>query len=149
MSLVALLDRQLVLMDELTILLKRELDTLMTNPIDGAELAALASAKQSTLTAIATLEDERRQSLAREGVEDEPSGMAEAARAAGCLPQWQALLDLARSAHHLNLLNGSLINQRMAHNRQVLAALQQLVGNPLYGVDGQTQRRGTGLTCKA
>ncbi|MFA5677481.1 MAG: flagellar protein FlgN [Pseudomonas sp.] len=149
MSLAAVIDRQSSLLEELGVLLQREFDLLMANPVASTALASLASAKEQALAAIEIEDARRRDLLAHAHYDDDPEGMAQAARRAGCLEQWQQLLDRTRGARHLNLLNGSLIGQRMAHNRQILAALQALAGNPLYGVDGQSQRRGGGLNCKA
>lgn len=51
---------------------------------------------------------------------------------------WQTLLNAAREAYRLNQMNGELIQMRLRHNHQALAALNQAAqNNSLYGPNGQ------------
>lgn len=55
------------------------------------------------------------------------------------LTVWLEIRDMADEAHHLNHVNGELIQMKLRHNQQALAALNQAVNNAnLYGPDGQT-----------
>ena len=144
-----LFEREETHLGTLVDLLRQEFDTLLQHPVDGAALEQLASAKQQQLGALEHLESLRRDSQASLGYPDTPAGAEQAARDQHCLAPWQRVLDGTRRAEHLNRLNGTLIQQRLDHNRRVLGALRELAGNPLYGIDGQSRRHGGSLSYKA
>lgn len=60
-------------------------------------------------------------------------------RAESLLPAWHSIQQLAGQAQQLNHTNGVLIQARLRHNQQALAALQNAARNTcgLYGPDGQ------------
>lgn len=93
------------------------------------ELGILATRRNSQLAALELAAD-------RAGIETwierHPSNVH--------LPKaWVRVLSLAAEAHELNRVNGELIQIRMLHNTQALAALRS-ASRPLnlYGPDGQT-----------
>jgi flagella synthesis protein FlgN len=52
---------------------------------------------------------------------------------------WQEISALADQARQLNRINGELIQMKLRHNQQLLAALSRAVNQAnLYGPDGQT-----------
>lgn len=150
MSLSALFEDQCRQAETLLALLKREQDALLCREVPGAELENLAAAKAECYQLLEAAERER---LALQG--DQPSlqgGLKsglQAAEAAGCLDLWQRLQGLLHQASHLNTLNGSLIQQRLDHNRKVLDVLGRLRGHALYGANGQHGRSGGGFQSRA
>lgn len=62
------------------------------------------------------------------------------------LAMWQEVRALAEQAKQLNNINGELIQMKLRHNQQVLAALSGAVNQAsLYGADGQSNfSSGTG-----
>lgn len=140
MSLENLLARQQQHLATLVKLLLHEQSLLLQGVPDGEQLTALAQLKQAELKAIETLETGRRNAQQKLGYEPGLRGAEHAARDAQCTPQWQDLQDSARRVSHLNQLNGTLIEQRMQHNQQVLTLLRELARDALYGQDGQQSR---------
>lgn len=147
-SMAQLIDVQIQHLDALRVLLEKESDELQ-GAANGETLEQLAEAKQRHLAELDRLETCRRQAQIQLGCSDDTAGAEQAADATDCLPQWQQLVQRARLAGDLNTLNGELIRQRMAHNSLVLDTLRTLAGNPLYGTDGQSGRRGNSLSVKA
>ncbi|MGA7594640.1 MAG: flagellar protein FlgN [Gallionella sp.] len=55
-----------------------------------------------------------------------------------CMAVWQSILDLAKRSRQLNRTNGELIQIKLRHNQQTLAALSNAASKAnLYGPDGQ------------
>lgn len=149
MSLANLLTQQQQHLEALLELLTREQATLVQGTVDGGQLTELAQRKQTELKAIDTLEKRRRGAQEKLGYTPGVPGAEQAARDANCVPQWQALQDTARRIAHLNQLNGTLIEQRMQHNQQVLSLLRELARDTLYGQDGQQNRGGGHINSSA
>lgn len=105
----------------------------------GAELEALeavARDKQQQLAALDALERQRQGHQQALG-DDTPTSAAEkVAVKEGVLGLWQDVLDKTRRAAHLNRLNGSLVQQRLCHNKRVLDTLLDLASSRLYDADG-------------
>lgn len=56
----------------------------------------------------------------------------------GALPVWQKIRGMAERAQQQNKVNGELIQMKLRHNRQALAALSKAADKAnLYGPDGQ------------
>ncbi|GHA05935.1 flagella synthesis protein FlgN [Oceanisphaera arctica] len=134
---------------QLTELLTEEQGALSQVQVDGELLSRLAADKQALLTQLETFENQRRQAQVRLGYGQDMAGAEQAARDAGCLPQWYDLLDSTRRIAHLNSLNGTLISQRLQHNQRMLNFLNEATGQTLYGPDGQSHRRGGKLNSRA
>jgi flagella synthesis protein FlgN len=122
-------------------LLEREQTILSHGDVD--QLLELLPEKNGLTAQLTALAIQRSQALAKEGLTDDPAGVAAwfaahpsetSARAA-----WSLLLPIARQAHELNRVNGDLIQLRMRHNAQ---ALEALLGSSdalgLYGPNGQS-----------
>jgi flagella synthesis protein FlgN len=61
------------------------------------------------------------------------------------LPVWQKLRGMAERAQRQNQVNGELIQMKLRHNRQALAALSRAADRAnLYGPDGQHNFTGGG-----
>ncbi len=149
MSLANLLATQQRHLDTLVDLLLREQELLIQGIPDGEQLSELARLKQAELKAIETIETGRRRAQQKLGYEAGLRGAEEAARDARCTQQWQTLQDGAARVAHLNELNGTLIEQRMQHNQQVLTLLRELARDTLYGQDGQQNRTGGHINSSA
>ena len=149
MSLANLLTTQHRHLDTLVELLMREQELLIQGVPDGEQLTELAKQKQGELKAIETIERGRRTAQQKLGYEAGLRGAEQAARDAQCTAQWQELQDAARRVAHLNELNGTLIEQRMQHNQQVLTLLRELARDALYGQDGQQSRTGGHISSSA
>lgn len=53
---------------------------------------------------------------------------------------WNALLESAKAAQHLNQVNGKLIETQLQHTQQALNALSSAANqSAVYGADGQTR----------
>lgn len=70
------------------------------------------------------------------------------ANAAGSLPTWHDIRQLAARAQQLNHTNGELIRIKLRHNQQALTALHTAANSTsnLYGPDGQPQLPASGRT---
>ncbi len=72
----------------------------------------------------------------------EPSGMETwlQTHAAGSLPLWREIQQLATHSRQLNHINGELIQSKLRHNQQALTVLHLAArsASGLYGPDGQT-----------
>jgi flagella synthesis protein FlgN len=122
-------------------LLKQEQQSLAAGDVDA--LTPLVSQKNILATDLAILAKQRNVLLAVENFAPDRAGIdawcehhpaKNKVRAA-----WSGILSLASEACELNRVNGELIQIRMQHNTQALAALQG-ASRPLnlYGADGQT-----------
>lgn len=136
-------------LEQLNTLLTEEQTALGQGQIDGELLARLAADKQALLDRLEEFETQRRQVQIRLGYGQDMAGAEQAARDAGCLPQWHALLEATRRTARLNKLNGVLIQQRLQHNQRMLNFLNEATGQSLYGPDGQSHQRGSRLSSKA
>ena len=122
-------------------LLKQEQQSLTAGDVDA--LTPLISQKNVLATDLAILAKQRNALLAVENFAPDRAGID-----AWCenhpaknkvRTAWSGILSLASEARELNRVNGELIQIRMQHNTQALAALQG-ASRPLnlYGADGQT-----------
>lgn len=94
------------------------------------ELTALANQRNTALAGLGLASD-------RTGIEDWLKGRPSDIRGRNA---WARIVELATEARNLNNLNGTLIQIRMQHNAQALAALQGASRTlNLYGPDGQTE----------
>lgn len=122
-------------MQALRELLQREQACLGRSDADGC--AALLDDKAVLVARLATLAGERHASLAALGHPGDETGMShwlETSPAA--FADWQALLAVARDANELNRVNGLLLGQLAARNRQALDALGVQAASRLYGPGG-------------
>jgi len=106
---------------------------------DLSKLEPLAEEKTYHLQQLAQLTDARNHWLAGLGYSSDRAGME---RGLGDCPDvagsWAELLRLARTAVHINKVNGLLIDQRLRYNQQTLTVLRAAAQDTsLYGSDGQ------------
>lgn len=94
------------------------------------QLAELTQAREHWLAVPAFFEDQ--DTMERRLADHPAAAMA-----------WQELLQLTKTAHQINEINGILVNQRLRYNQQRLCALQAaacgLHDSGLYGSNGQPQ----------
>ena len=138
-------------MQALLDLLTREQACLIA--ADAAGCAALLDDKAAQIAALSTLAARRHQQLAALGLPADEHGMRAWLRtdcrdANGHAAQaWQTLLDITRAARQRNRINGLLLGQLAARNRQALDALAiHSDGDALYGPHGQTGVRSRSST---
>ncbi len=125
-------------MRALLTVLEREQACLAEGNADGC--AALLEEKAAQVAALATLATQRHRRLATLGFAADEHGMSDWLRAApaGSATDWAALMTVTRDAHELNRINGLLLAQLSARNRQALDALGLRTAGPgLYSAGGQ------------
>lgn len=108
------------------------------------DLVELAQQKHELAAEVSTLDNQRNEALAAQGLSPDRSGVeawfAARPEAAAARDAWSTLIALATRAQETNDLNGELIQKRMQNTTQ---ALEALLGTPgsrltLYGPDGQS-----------
>lgn len=125
-------------MRALLAVLEREQACLAEGNADGC--AALLGEKATQVAALASLATERHRRLATLGFAADEHGMTAWLRVApaGSAADWDALMAVTRNAHELNRVNGLLLAQLSARNRQALDALGLRAAGPgLYSAGGQ------------
>ncbi len=125
-------------MHALLAVLEREQACLARGDADGC--AALLDEKAAQVATLSSLATQRHRQLAALGFPADEHGMTawlRSAKAGGTAP-WDALMAVTRDAHELNRVNGVLLAQLSARNRQALDALGMRAPGPgLYGAGGQ------------
>lgn len=125
--------------------LEREQHCLSHGDADGC--AALLEQKATSVSLLASLASDRHRRLAALGFSANEKGMTDWLRSAteASVADWAALMAVTREAHECHRLNGLLLGQLAARNRQALAAMGALealggraTGGGLYGPGGQT-----------
>ena len=105
------------------------------------QLLTLADSKTQAVHELSKLANTRRSDLLARGATTEAGGVVAwlQSHAADSLPVWNNIQQLAEQAQNLNRTNGVLIQAKLRHNQQALAALQNAAHNVngLYGPDGQ------------
>lgn len=110
-------------LEQLRCLLEQEQQVLITHPLDGSALLALAGSKREIYASLDQMK---------------------------ALPNQQRQLhDLAQQVRHLNQVNGELIQRQMIHNQKAINTLAELSGRNTYGADGLARNQGRGLTTSA
>ncbi|MDT0500525.1 MULTISPECIES: flagellar protein FlgN [unclassified Halomonas] len=137
MSLSRLLQTQTTRLKELSRLLAQEQELLTAGQIEGRALEQVAQDKQTLLDALATTEKSRLSIQDRLGYPTDIEGSRQAAEDAGCLEEWQAMLELTRVTARQNQRNGYLISTRAQHNRQMLDYLQSIAEARPYTAKGR------------
>ncbi|MEW6314378.1 MAG: flagellar protein FlgN [Pseudomonadota bacterium] len=130
-------------------ILQAEQDTLLKNEVDT--LLRLAQSKADKVTQLSQLGEKRSRYLAKLGFTPDRNGMSQWIVAHGgndsaqVTKLWHELLDVAGEAQRINQSNGIMIETRLRHNQQALAALQAAANQGgFYGPDGQTHWYGIG-----
>ncbi len=122
-------------------LLAREQACLAAGDADGC--AALLEDKAAQVSGLTTLAAQRHRHLGALGFAASEEGMTDWLHASQHAPNaaqgdWQTLMDAARAAHEANRVNGMLLGQLAARNRQALDALgMRAAAGGLYGPGGQ------------
>ncbi len=126
-------------MHALLAVLEREQACLSAGDAEGC--AALLDDKATQVSALAALAADRHRRLAALGFSADEKGMADWLHLASAAESadWAALLAVTGDAHEHNRINGLLLGQLAARNRQALDALgMRKSGSGLYGPGGQT-----------
>lgn len=130
----------------LVLVLQREQDALAAGQPE--EIAELITEKANVIATMATLADQRHQTLAAFSFDASEGGMQSWLDRDGSESEkqvWDELFALAQTARELNRLNGVLIGKQMSINQNALQILQgkSQTGN-FYGPNGQSSISGTG-----
>lgn len=106
---------------------------------DIAAHAPLLEEKAGLVARLSALAGQRHRRLAALGLPAEESGMHQwlATSSGETRAAWDELMALARDAHEANRVNGLLLGQLQARNRQAMAALGLGAPNGLYGASGE------------
>ncbi|ATE59403.1 flagella synthesis protein FlgN [Thauera sinica] len=133
-----LVEAEFIQLREFIAILEREEALLVAGDSDA--LVTLAQEKSDRYRQLQRLHDDRALLLARLGRPDSDASMRElCAGLPRVLARWDELLELARTAHDRNAINGRLIVERMAANQAALSVLLAAADHPqLYDADGQT-----------
>ena len=129
-------------------LLETEQQALIAGLAD--QLLPLADSKTLAVQALNKLANARKNSLLAHGIKNNPGDIDAwlQAHAADSLPVWHDIKNLAANAREMNRSNGNLIQVKLRHNQQALAALRNAVNSAsgLYGPDGQPHLPTSGRT---
>ncbi len=133
---------ELALLREFALLLETEQQALVRGELD--RLLPLAEEKSRQASLLAQAAEQRNQSLAALGLEQDRAGMetwlAANPKAVSVSKNWQDLLSLAAAARSQNELSGKLIQTRLQQNQRALTALSAANSQTqLYGPDGQVK----------
>ncbi len=135
----AQLDAEATVLQSLLLLLQQEQACLVDGDIDRQ--AGLLEAKAGCVAELSRLADQRHGALKSLGFSASEAGMQQwlAQAQVPVLHGWHALLSRVRDADELNRVNGLLLSQLQARNRQALAALGLGASSGLYGASGQAE----------
>lgn len=126
-------------------LLEKEQQALLVQ--DSDQLLMLADAKNQAVNKLAELSNVRRQRMDLTTANSDTTAWVQK-NAPLCLGVWEEVRELATRAHHLNQVNGEVIQLKLRSNQQALTVLlganQNAAG--LYGRDGQPSLPITGRT---
>jgi len=109
---------------------------------DVATLTALSQSKLEQIDHLNHLATERLDRIASLGFAANRQGMNKWAEHMGttALETWRSVLEITSEARKANQINGTLIQTRLQHNQQALAALLAASNRAsLYGPDGQPE----------
>jgi len=145
----ASLEEELQAFREFVQILQTEQETLVRGDVD--RLIDLARIKSEKVVLLSQLAAKRTRFLSSSGFGPDLGGIEhwlkqhDAGAMQKITPTWNALLEEARRAQHLNQTNGVMIENGMRNNQHALAVLQAAaMQQATYGPDGQTHATGTG-----
>lgn len=107
---------------------------------DITALTAISASKLTQVEHLNALAAQRLERIVSLGLTADRAGMEKWAAQAGvaALEAWHAMLAVASQAHQANQINGTLIQDRLQSNKQMLSALLAASNQAnLYGPDGQ------------
>ena len=123
-------------------ILQNEQETLAKGDIDT--LVKLAQMKTDKVTLLSQLTGRRLGALKSLSFTPDHAGFTQWLKhcdpdnSKGVARDWEALIELAKSAQHLNEINGALIKTKLRHNQDALAVLFGATNKvSLYGANGQ------------
>ena len=123
-------------------ILKKEELALVQGKID--EIDFYASDKLRSIEILIQLNDQREEYFKTQGLTLDKSCINNWLRKqqnsdqTNMIEIWSELLDLAKTAQHINQSNGLIISARHQHHQRALAALHSAAGNvSCYGLKGQ------------
>lgn len=118
-------------------ILRREQEALIEGKIE--QLEVLASDKAQMAGQLAELAARRNRGLASRSLDPGRERMEACLADAKAAGAWRDLQGLVQAARQLNRTNGEMIEVRLQHNQQAIAALQGAAGAvSLYGPKGKT-----------
>lgn len=126
-------------------LLEGEQQALLTQ--DSEQLLNLAESKTQAANKLSELSNIRRQQLNLDLPEFNTTAWIKQ-HAPACSSAWNEIVELAKRAHHLNQVNGEVIQLRLRNNQKSLSVLLSAAQNAagIYGRDGQPNLAISGRT---
>ena len=126
-------------------LLEKEQQALLTQ--DSEQLLTLAETKTQAANKLSELSKIRRQQLNLDSSESNTTAWIKQ-HAPDCSNAWNNIVELATRAHHLNQVNGEVIQLRLRNNQKSLSVLLSAAQNAagIYGRDGQPNLAISGRT---
>jgi flagellar biosynthesis/type III secretory pathway chaperone len=117
-------------------LLETEQQALVSQ--DSDKLMTLAESKSQAANKISELSTIRRQQLKLGSSELDTTAWIKQ-HAPACTKAWNDIVELATRAHHINHVNGEVIQLRLRSNQKALSVLLSAAQNAagIYGRDGQ------------
>lgn len=117
-------------------LLETEQQALITQ--DSDQLITLAESKTQAANKLSELYNTRRRKLDMNSSEFNTAAWIKQ-HAPACNKVWNDIVELATRAHHLNQVNGEVIQLRLRSNQKALSVLLNAAQNAtgIYGRDGQ------------
>lgn len=123
-------------------ILQNEQEALAKGDVDT--LVKLAQMKTDKVTLLSQLTEKRLGMLKSLSFTPDHAGFdqwikrCDPGKSRGVAKDWEALLELAKSAQHLNEVNGAMIKTKLRHNQEALAILFGATNKvSLYGANGQ------------
>ena len=126
-------------------LLEDEQQALLTQ--DSEQLLTLAELKTQAANKLSELSNIRRKQLNLDSQEFNTTAWIQQ-HTPSCSNAWNEIVELATRAHHLNQVNGEVIQLRLRNNQKSLSVLLSAAQNAagIYGRDGQPNLAVSGRT---
>ena len=139
------LKNEIVALQSFVTLLEKEQQALVSQ--DSEQLLTLAESKTQAANELSILTNIRRQQLNLSKSESDTATWIKQ-HAPACNKAWNDIVELATRAHHLNQVNGEVIQLRLRSNQKALSVLLGAAQNAagIYGRDGQPSLAVSGRT---
>ena len=134
------LDAETAALQALLAVLRQEQALLVAG--DADRYASLLDPKAAHVAELSQRADQRHRALGSLGFAASEAGMQQwlASSSDATRSVWDTLMELARTAHEVNLINGMLLGQLQARNCLALEILGRGNLSGLYSASGQTER---------
>lgn len=131
-------------LEEFLALLKEEQTLYSAVALPGQAMQELAERKVALAAKAEQLHKMTNDGLAKLQMPQGLEGAKQLAAQSNCLDTMMAIVDLAEKARAQNEVNGTLLQMRWKPTKEMVAWLQKLSGETLYGPDGKSARNSLG-----